>query len=263
MRKGSVRNRTFAIRAGSVVSHPLILFLENPFATPNQLFRLRRSMPAEELQRLGLQLVGGHEEFFELFLDLGRQVPHALQLTLAVRIRRDRDDAIIADLLMLGFLYRLQHANELASQHQARRGRGVMNDHCVQRIAILGSSRWDEAPVVGIGQAEHQRLGQNESLELGIECDSPVPRAAFRPRRGRVHARPRRVASRDLASRFERASAARCAASAAPYFPRTASFMPPTALRIFPPTLSAFPSPSSFLSPIALPAISLTLPLAC
>src|SRR5262249_24719998 len=39
--------------------------------------------------------------------------------------------------------------------------------------------------------------------------------------------------------------------------------MPPTALRTFPPTLSAFPSPSSLLSPVALPATSLTLPLAC
>jgi hypothetical protein len=106
-----------------VVSQTLILFFENLFATPNELFRLRRSLPAEELQRLGLQLVGGHEEFFELFLDLGRQVRNALQLPLAVRIRRDRDDAIVADLVMLGFLYRLQHANELAAQHQARRGR--------------------------------------------------------------------------------------------------------------------------------------------
>ena len=72
MTEGSVRNRTFTIRAGSVVSHTLILFLESPFATPNQLFRLRRSVPAEKLQCLGLQLVGGHEEFFELFHDLGR-----------------------------------------------------------------------------------------------------------------------------------------------------------------------------------------------
>src|SRR5258708_9028172 len=44
--------------------------------------------------------------------------------------------------------------------------------------------------------------------------------------------------------------------------PRSASFMPPTALRIFPPILSAFPSPSSFLSPLALPATSFILPLA-
>src|SRR5262249_32241216 len=167
MRKGSVRNRTFAIRAGSVVSYTLMLFLENPFGTSNQLFRLRRSVPAEELQRLGLQLVGGNEEFFELFLDLGRQVPNALQLTLAVRIRRDRDDAIIADLLMLGLLYRLQHANELASQHQTRCGGGVMNDHCVDRIAILGSGRWDEAPVIGIGQTEHHDLDRTKVLSSG------------------------------------------------------------------------------------------------
>jgi hypothetical protein len=55
-----------------VVGDTLILFLENSFATPDQLFRLRRSLPTEELQRLGFQLVGGHEESFQLFLDLGQ-----------------------------------------------------------------------------------------------------------------------------------------------------------------------------------------------
>src|SRR5215471_6508985 len=47
----------------------LFLFFENLFAAPHQLFRLRRSLPAEKLQRLGFQFVGGHEEFFQLFLD--------------------------------------------------------------------------------------------------------------------------------------------------------------------------------------------------
>src|SRR6476620_8367038 len=48
-----------------------------------------------------------------------------------------------------------------------------------------------------------------------------------------------------------------------PHFPRTASFNPPTALRIFPLTLSALPSALSFLSPVTFPATSFTLPLAC
>src|SRR5262245_60097019 len=170
MTEGSVRNRTFAIRAGSLVSHTLILFLENLFRNAEPAFS-----PAPVLASRGTSTSWPParrwpRRIFELFLDRGRQVPNALQLTLTMRIRRDRDDAIIADLLMLGLLYRLQHANELASQHQTRRGRGVMNDHCVDRIAIPGSGRRDEVPVVGIGQAEHQRLGQNESLELGIEC---------------------------------------------------------------------------------------------
>src|SRR5262245_54010367 len=47
------------------------------------------------------------------------------------------------------------------------------------------------------------------------------------------------------------------------HLPRTASFKPPTALRIFPLTLFALPSAVSFLSPVAFPATSLTLPLAC
>jgi hypothetical protein len=49
----------------------------------------------------------------------------------------------------------------------------------------------------------------------------------------------------------------------AAYFPRIASFMPPTALRIFPPAFSALPFACSFLVPTAFPASSLILPLAC
>ena len=61
------------------------------------------------------------------------------------------------------------YADDLAAQHEPRRGGRVVNDHDVERIAVLGSGRRDEAPVVGIRQAEHQRLGQNEGLEFGIE----------------------------------------------------------------------------------------------
>jgi hypothetical protein len=98
----SVRYRTFAIRC--IVGDALFLFLENLFAAAHQLFRLRRSLPAEKLQRLGFQLVGGNEEFFQLFLDLGRQVLNALQLALAVGIFGNGDDAIIADSSAFGFL---------------------------------------------------------------------------------------------------------------------------------------------------------------
>ena len=112
-----------------------------------------------------------HEEFFQLFLDLGRQVLNALQLPFAVRIFGNGDDAIIADSVALGFLNRLKDADDLAAQHQPRRGGRVVNDHDIERIAVLGSGRRDEAPVVGIGQAEHQRLGQNKGLELGLEFE--------------------------------------------------------------------------------------------
>jgi hypothetical protein len=52
-------------------------------------------------------------------------------------------------------------------------------------------------------------------------------------------------------------------ATMAAYFPRIASFMPPTTLRIFPPAFSALPLACSFLLPTAFPASSLILPLAC
>jgi hypothetical protein len=71
-------------RFSGCVIDTLILFLKNLFATPDQLFRPRRPLPAEKLQRLGLQLVGRHEEFFQPLLELGRQVLNAVQLPLAV-----------------------------------------------------------------------------------------------------------------------------------------------------------------------------------
>jgi hypothetical protein len=52
-------------------------------------------------------------------------------------------------------------------------------------------------------------------------------------------------------------------ATMAAHYPRIASFMPPTALRIFPPAFSALPLACSFLLPTAFPASSLILPLAC
>ena len=39
----------------------------------------------------------------------------------------------------------------------------------IERIAVLRLRGWDKAPIVGIGEARHQRLGQREHLELGIE----------------------------------------------------------------------------------------------
>jgi hypothetical protein len=45
-----------------------------------------------------------------------------LQLPLAVRIFGNGDDAIIADSVALGFLNRLKDADDLAAQHQPRRG---------------------------------------------------------------------------------------------------------------------------------------------
>src|SRR4051812_10472688 len=47
------------------------------------------------------------------------------------------------------------------------------------------------------------------------------------------------------------------------YSPRTASLMPPIAFWTLPAAFCALPSPSSLASPVALPATSFTLPLAC
>jgi antitoxin component of MazEF toxin-antitoxin module len=44
-----------------------------------------------------------------------------------------------------------------------------MDDQNVQRVAILRLRRWDEAPVVRIGKARHQGLGEREGSKVRVE----------------------------------------------------------------------------------------------
>jgi hypothetical protein len=74
-----------------------------------------------------------------------------MQFPLAMRILGNRDDAVVAYPFALRLLQRLQDANELATNDQTGLGRGIMNDHRIERIAILGSSRRNETPVIRIG----------------------------------------------------------------------------------------------------------------
>jgi hypothetical protein len=46
------------------------LFPEGLLATADELFRLVRSLPTQEFQRLCFQLVSGHKKFFKFLLDL-------------------------------------------------------------------------------------------------------------------------------------------------------------------------------------------------
>jgi hypothetical protein len=150
----------------------------------------------------------------------------------------------------------------------------------------------DEAPVVGIRQAEHQRLGQNEGLETRDRMSaSPVLRVAFRPPRGRAYPRPKRVTSRDLASQCETGycrptGAPRCIAGSRPRArlraagPGDSSWRPACGKRggsspaqrvlhaadgvaDFPADLVGLSFAFEFLVAGRLPATSLILPLAC
>ena len=44
-----------------------------------------------------------------------------------------------------------------------------MDDQNIERIAVLGLGRRNEAPVIGIGETGHQRLRQREHFQVRIE----------------------------------------------------------------------------------------------
>jgi hypothetical protein len=43
-----------------------------------------------------------------------------------------------------------------------------MDHHDIERIAVIGLRRWNEPPVMRIGQAGEERLGERERFELGV-----------------------------------------------------------------------------------------------
>ena len=49
-----------------------------------------------------------------------------------------------------------------------RESRRIVDDHDVEGIAIIGSGRWHEAPVMGIGQSGQERFRENECFEFRI-----------------------------------------------------------------------------------------------
>ena len=167
-------------RSGRPGCFALPLFLERLFAAADELFRLVRSLPAEKLQCLGLQLVSGHKELFQLLLDLWQKPLDVVQFAFAMRVLGNGDDTIVAYALAFRLLERFQHAQELAAHHETGTCRSIVDDDGIERITIFGSRGGNKAPVVGVGQPEYQRLRENERLELGIVIElRPRPPRRF------------------------------------------------------------------------------------
>jgi len=86
-----------------------------------------------------------------------------------VRVARHRNQPVVADgLFPFRALQDFQHANDLTLEHEARRGRGIVQDESVNRVAVVALGGRDETPVIRIGQSEDQRLGESEDLKLRI-----------------------------------------------------------------------------------------------
>jgi hypothetical protein len=48
--------------------------------------------------------------------------------------------------------------------------RRVMYHHDVERIAVIGFRRWQEAPVMGIGQSSEERFRDGECFQFLVVC---------------------------------------------------------------------------------------------
>jgi hypothetical protein len=94
--------------------------------------------PAEKFQLLVFQFVGRDEKFLDFGADLLGQVARVVIGLFAVRIARDRNETVIADRVFatLG-LHDFEHADDLALEDKARGSRGIMQDQCVDGIAVF------------------------------------------------------------------------------------------------------------------------------
>src|ERR1700733_2629025 len=97
-----------------------------------------------------------------------------------MRISWHGEQAVIALGLALVLLLDLKNANDAASEDNAREGRGVVHDHDIDRVAVIGLGRGHEPPVVRIGKTRQQRLRQRKCLELWVVIElSPAAPGRF------------------------------------------------------------------------------------
>jgi hypothetical protein len=75
-----------------------------------------------------------------------------------MRIPRHGEQAVVALGLAFALLLDLKNADDAASEDNAREGRGVVHDHDIDRVAVVGLGRRHEPPIVRIGEARQQRL---------------------------------------------------------------------------------------------------------
>src|ERR1700684_2928551 len=71
--------------------------------------------------------------------------------------------------LRLALLFNLQNADDAAGQNHAGKRRGVVDDHDIEGVAIVGPGGGDEAPIMRIGQPDEKRLFQRERFEFWIK----------------------------------------------------------------------------------------------
>jgi hypothetical protein len=127
------------------------------------------TVPPKEFELLVLKRVRGPEELFQLLTGPGRKVADVLQIGLERGAVGHREYAVVPLLLALGFLLDLEDPDGLASKHHAGVGLRIVDDQNVERITVFRLGRRNEAPIVRICEAGHQRLGKREHAQARVE----------------------------------------------------------------------------------------------
>src|SRR5581483_865554 len=150
------------------VKRLLAVLLEGLRGILDGLHRCFGAFPTDDIKCLVLKLVGCLEKLFKLLTCRLREIAHVLKGLLGVRISRHRKEAVIAFGLALALLLDLKNADYTASEDNARKGRGIVHDHDIDRIAVVSLGRRYEPPIVRISEARKQRLRQRKCLELWV-----------------------------------------------------------------------------------------------
>jgi hypothetical protein len=71
--------------------------------------------------------------------------------------------------LLFFCLHDFQHTDRPATQYQTGICRRIVNNKNVNWIAVLGFGRWDETPVIRIGQANYKWFCQRKNTKLTVK----------------------------------------------------------------------------------------------
>src|SRR5215471_14665922 len=124
-----------------------------PGAFFQQPLRALRSLPTQWPELAPFESIVGNEELLHFLKELVADVVQRLKSGSIVRGVQCRQEPIIAGRLAFFYLLRLEHAQQSHWNDAAGKSRCIHQNEHVERIAIIPSSRGDEAKIMRKGHA--------------------------------------------------------------------------------------------------------------
>src|ERR1700722_9218782 len=134
------------------------------------LYGAGRAMPPEKLELFVFERVRSPEKLFQFLASPRRDAADVLQIGLKRRAVGHCEHTIVPLFrLPLGLLLDFENSHGPASKHYTGIGLSIVDDQNVEWVAVFRLSRRNEAPVIRISEAGHQRLGKRERTQRRIE----------------------------------------------------------------------------------------------